>query len=59
MRTYIFTVYASMEAKTNNKKLFERELCRPSASPVDYNLIIEALTVLYGTKAIISLTIIN
>lgn len=57
MKYYLFSVYSSLEAKSNNKKLFEKEVCRPSAAHLDLDLIIDALTILFGTKAVITITI--
>lgn len=57
MKYYLFSVYASLEAKSNNKKLFEKEVCRPSGAQLDLDLIINALTILFGTKVVITITI--
>ena len=57
MRTYQIIVFASRGAADNNKKLFERLVTVPASCGFDYECVVKALRILYGTKAVISINI--
>lgn len=57
MNVILVSVYASLECRRNDRKLFARELSVPDACAFDYSLLVKALRVLYGSKCIIDFSV--
>lgn len=58
MNTYQVQVFASLQTAESGCRLFERIVSLPETIDFDYKTVTRALRILYGTKAVIRITLI-